>query len=212
MSLVTFQVSVSVDGYMAGPNQTLDEPLGVGGEDLHDWLVELEVWRRSQGEQGGVTNVSTRVVEEATANVGAYIMGRKMFGGGPGPWKDDPPWRGWWGDDPPYHVPVFVLTHHPRGPLEMEGGTTFHFLADGIEALERAKEAAADRDVSIAGGADVIRQYLRAGLIDAFELHVAPIVLGAGERPLDDVGDLRIEQVRAIEAPGVTHIKYRVVG
>jgi dihydrofolate reductase len=158
MSLVTFQVSVSVDGYMAGPNQTLDEPLGVGGEDLHDWLVELEVWRRSQGEQGGVTNVSTRVVEEATANVGAYIMGRKMFGGGPGPWKDDPPWRGWWGDDPPYHVPVFVLTHHPRGPLEMEGGTTFHFLADGIEALERAKEAAADRDVSIAGGADVIRQ------------------------------------------------------
>ena len=211
MGLVTFQVAVSVDGYMAGPNQTLDEPLGVGGEDLHDWLVELEVWRRSQGEQGGITNASTRVVEEATANVGAYVMGRKMFGGGPGPWKDDPPWRGWWGDDPPYHVPVFVLTHHPRAPLEMEGGTTFHFLADGIEALDRAKEAAGDRDVSIAGGADVIRQYLRAGLVDGFELHIAPIVLGAGQRPLDDVGDLRLDQVRVIEAPSVAHVKYRLL-
>ena len=211
MGMVTFHVAVSLDGYMAGPDQSLEEPLGVGGEDLHNWLVELEVWRRNEGETGGITNASTQVVEEATANVGAYIMGRKMFGGGPGPWKDDPPWRGWWGDDPPYHTPVFVLTHHPREPLEMEGGTTFYFLADGIEALQQAKEAAGDRDVSIAGGADVIRQYLRAGLVHAFELSVVPLVLGGGERPLDDVGDLRLEQVRTVEAPGVTHLKYRVV-
>jgi len=211
MGRVTFQVAVSVDGYMAGPNQTLEEPLGVGGENLHDWMVELEVWRRMQGMDGGIVNASTPVVEEAIANVGAYIMGRNMFGGGPGPWKDDPPWRGWWGDDPPYHTPVFVLTHHQREPLEMDGGTTFFFLADGIEALGLAKEAAGDRDVSIAGGADVIRQYLRAGLVDDFELHIAPIVLGSGERPLDDVGDLRLEQTRALEAPGVTHIKYLVV-
>jgi len=211
MGSVTFQVAVSVDGYMAGPDQSLEEPLGVGGEHLHDWMVELEVWRRMQGMDGGIVNASTPVIEEAIANVGAYIMGRNMFGGGPGPWKDDPPWRGWWGDDPPYHTPVYVLTHHPREPLEMEGGTTFFFLADGIEALDLAKRAAGDRDVSIAGGADVIRQYLRAGLVDAFELHVAPIVLGAGERPIDDVGELRLEQTRAIEAPGVTHVRYRVV-
>jgi dihydrofolate reductase len=139
-------------------------------------------------------------------------MGRNMFGGYPGGWSGDPPWRGWWGDDPPYHTPVFVLTHHAREPLEMDGGTTFHFVTEGAEAaMERAKEAAADRDVSIAGGADVIRQYLRAGLVDGFELHIAPVVLGAGERPLEDVGDLRLEQTRAIEAPGVTHVRYRVI-
>jgi dihydrofolate reductase len=212
MSLVTFQVSVSLDGFMAGPNQRLEVPLGDGGEDLHRWLVELEVWRRMAGQAGGVTNASTQVVEEATANVGAYVMGRNMFGGYPGGWSGDPPWRGWWGDDPPYHTPVFVLTHHAREPLEMGGGTTFHFVTEGAEAaMERAKEAAADRDVSIAGGADVIRQYLRAGLVDGFELHIAPVVLGAGERPLEDVGDLRLEQTRAIEAPGVTHVRYRVI-
>jgi dihydrofolate reductase len=212
MSVFRFMMSMSLDGYTSGPNQTEQEPLGAGGERLHEWLVGLEVFRRMHGESGGGVDASTPVMEEAMANVGAVVMGRNMFGGGPGPWAEDPPWRGWWGDDPPYHAPVFVLTHHPREPLEMEGGTTFHFVTDGIEsALERAKEAAGEQDVSLGGGASVARQYLAAGLIDEFQLDVVPILLGGGERPLDDVGDLRLEQARVIEAPGVTHLKYRVL-
>ena len=202
--------SYTLDGFSAGPDQSLEEPLGIGGEDLHRWLTELDVWRRSEGQAGGVTNASSRVVEEAQANVGAYLMGRNMFGGGRGPWRDD--WRGWWGDDPPYHVPVFVLTHYERDPLEMEGGTTFHFVTGGIDdALRSAQKAAGDQDIVIGGGASVIQQYLRAGVVDRFELNVVPIVLGAGERLLQDVGELRLEQVRAIGAPGVTHITNRVV-
>jgi dihydrofolate reductase len=212
MSKVRFQISVSVDGYVAGPDQTEEHPLGVGGEALHDWVVVLEAWRRQHGEEGGQVNASTPVVEAATSNVGAYVMGRNMFGGGPGPWSKDQPWNGWWGDDPPFHVPVFVLTHHPREPLVMNGGTTFVFVMDGIDsALEQAKEAAEDRDVMIAGGASVIQQYLAAGSVDEFDLHIVPLVLGGGERLLENVGDLKLEQVRAIEAPGVTHIRYRVV-
>jgi len=212
VGIVRFQVSISLDGYMAGPNQRLEEPLGVGGERLHDWMFELDVWRRMQGQEGGVRNASSEVLEEAMANVGAYVMGRNMFGGYPGGWDDDPPWKGWWGDDPPYHTPVFVLTHHAREPIPMDGGTTFVFVTEGIgAALDRAKEAAGDRDVAIAGGASAIGQYLRAGSVDRFELHIAPRVLGAGERPLDDVGDLRLEQTRVIDAPGVTHITYRVL-
>jgi dihydrofolate reductase len=213
MGKVRFQVAVSLDGYMAGPNQSLEEPLGVGGEELHAWMVELEVWRRMEGQEGGVVNASTPVVEEAMENVGAYVMGRNMFGGGPGPWKDDPPWKGWWGDDPPYHAPVYVLTHHARESLPMQGGTTFHFVTGGIEsAMRLAKEAAGAADVSIGGGANVIQQCLAAGMVDEFELHVAPRLLGDGERPLDHVGNLVLEQVRVIEAPGVTHLKYRVTG
>jgi len=152
------------------------------------------------------------VVEEAQSNVGAVVMGRNMFGGGPGPWPEDPPWNGWWGEDPPYHAPVFVLTHHPREPLELEGDTTFFFVTDGIEsALEQAKQAADGRDVLLGGGASVVQQYLAAGLVDEFELHLVPVLLGDGERLLEHVGDLQVEQVRAVEAPGVTHIKYRVV-
>ena len=212
MGRVRFHVSVSLDGYLAGPDQSEQEPLGVGGEALHEWMFGLEVWHRMEGEEGGEVNASNEVLEEAHANVGATVMGRNMFGGGPGPWRDDPPWKGWWGDDPPYHTPVFVLTHHPREPLEMKGGTTFFFVTDGIEsALEQARRAAGDRDVVIGGGANVIQQYLAAGLVDEFELHVAPILLGAGERLLGNVGNLRVEQVRAIEAPGVTHLKYKVV-
>jgi dihydrofolate reductase len=212
MSTFRFQMAVSLDGYVAGPRQSEDDPLGVGGIALHEWVFELEAWRREQGQEGGVVNASTPVVEEAQSNVGAVVMGRNMFGGGPGPWREDPPWTGWWGDDPPYHTPVFVLTHHPRAPLEMQGDTTFIFVTDGIEsALEQAREAAADRDVLLGGGASAAQQYLAAGLIDEFELHLAPILLGGGERLLENVGNLRLEQVRAIEAPGVTHIKYRVV-
>jgi dihydrofolate reductase len=141
--------------------------------------------------------------------IGAYIMGRNMFGGGPGPWQDD--WRGWWGENPPYHTPVFVLTHHPREPLEMEGGTTFHFVTEGIEAaLERAREAAGDQDVMLAGGADVVQQYLRAGLVDELFLHVAPVVLGGGRRLLENVGDARLEQVDVIPSPYAVHVRYRV--
>jgi len=212
MGIVRFQVSVSLDGYLAGPNQTVDEPLGAGGENLHLWMFDLEIWRRQIGEEGGIVNESTAVLEEARANVGAYVMGRKMFGGGPGPWSSDPEWKGWWGDDPPYHTAVFVLTHHPRDPVMMQGGTTFHFVTDGPEsALVQAREDAGERDVAIAGGANTIQQYLAADAVDEFELHVAPQILGGGERLLENVGELRLEQVRAIEAPGVTHVKYRVL-
>jgi len=212
MSTFRFQLAFSLDGYVAGPDQSEENPLGVGGMDLHQWVLELEAWRKQQGQEGGEVNASTPVVEEAQSNVGATVMGRNMFGGGPGPWRKDPPWNGWWGDDPPFHTPVFVLTHHPRGPLEMEGGTTFIFVTDGIEsALEQARQAAGGRDVLLGGGANIVQQYLAAGLIDEFELHVVPILLGDGERLLEDVGNLKLEQLRAVDAPGVTHIKYRVV-
>lgn len=212
MSTIRFQLAVSLDGYSAGPDQSEENPLGVGGEDLHGWIVELEAWRKPHGQEGGEVNASTPVVEELQSNVGASVMGRNMFGGGPGPWREDPPWNGWWGDNPPFHTPVFVLTHHPRRSLEMKGGTTFIFVTEGIEsALDQAKQSAAGRDVVIAGGADVIQQYLVAGLVDEFQLHIAPIVLGAGKRLLDNVGNLELEQVRVIEAPGVSHIKYRIV-
>lgn len=212
MSKLRSHLSVSVDGYVAGPDQSEEKPLGVRGEGLHEWVVALEAWRRPHGLEGGEVNASTPVVEELQTNVGATVMGRNMFGGGPGPWSEDPPWNGWWGDDPPFHTPVFVLTHHPREPLEMEGGTTFFFVTEGIEpTLERAMEAAAGRDVMLGGGADVVQQYLAAGLVDEFELHIVPTLLGDGERLLENVAGLEIQQVRAIEAPGVTHVKYRVV-
>jgi len=212
MGTFRFQIAVSLDGYVAGPDQSVEDPLGVGGEELHRWLFDLEVWRAWEGEEGGEVNASTAVMEEAQANIGAVVMGRNMFGGGPGPWAEDPPWKGWWGENPPYHVPTFVLTHHPREPVEMDGGTTFFFVTDGIgSALDQARHVAGDEDVLLGGGASVIQQYLAAGSIDRFELHVVPIVLGDGERLLENVGDLKLEQERAIEAPGVTHIMYRVV-
>jgi dihydrofolate reductase len=212
MGIVRCHISMSLDGYVAGPNQSLDDPLGERGEELHEWAVELDRWREAHGKEGGVTNASSQVMDETIANVGAEIMGRGKFGGGPGPWPEDPSWDGWWGDDPPFHVPVFVLTHHEREPLEMQGGTTFHYVTDGPEAaLERARAAAGDRDVTIGGGAKTINQYLRLGLLDELEIHVAPILLGSGSRLLEDVGVLKLEQLRAVEAPGVTHLKYRVV-
>ena len=211
MSKFRFHLTVSADGYLAGPDQSQENPLGVGGEELHDWIVELSAWRELHGMEGGEVNASTPVVEELQANVGASVMGRNMFGPIRGDWGDES-WRGWWGEDPPFHYPVFVLTHHPREPLEMEGGTTFNFVTGGIEAaLERATEAADAKDVLLNGGASVAQQALAAGLIDEFELHVVPRILGDGERLLDNVGDLRLEQVRAVDAPGVTHIKYRVL-
>jgi dihydrofolate reductase len=212
MGIVRCHISISLDGYAAGPDQSDANPLGEGGEELHEWAFNLDSWRREHGREGGVTNASSAVVEETTANVGAGVMGRNMFGGGPGPWREDPPWEGWWGEDPPFHVPVFVLTHHEREPLEMKGGTTFHFVTDGVEsAVAQAREAAGDRDVSINGGADTIQQTLRTGLLDELEIHVTPVILGGGARLLESIGDARFELVRAVDAPGVTHVKYRVV-
>ena len=212
MSKLRLQISISLDGYVAGPNQSQEEPLGAGGEQLHDWLVALKSWREQAGMEGGEVGVSNEVFEEATANVGTEIMGRGKFGPATrGEWGDVP-WQGWWGDDPPFRKPVFVLTHHEREPLTLTD-TTFHFVTDGIaSALERAREAAGDKDVFIGGGADIINQYLAAGLVDEVELHVVPIILGGGARLLDGVGpDVKLEPLRVIEAPGVTHLKYRVV-
>jgi dihydrofolate reductase len=214
MSKVQFDVAISLDGYLAGPNPRFEEPLGDGGEKVHEWMLRTATWAREHGGggEGGATDRDDEIVRERTENVGAYIMGREMFGGGPGGWDES--WKGWWGDNPPYHVPVFVLTHHPREPLPMEGGTTFHFVTDGIDsALEQAKAAAGDRDVQISGGADVIQQYLRAGAVDEFQLHIAPILLGGGVRLLDGLGndEIKLEVVRAVESPYVTHVKYRVL-
>lgn len=212
MAKLRFQISVSLDGFVAGPNPSEADPLGEGGEQLHEWVIKLAAWRQPHGREGGEVNASTPVMEEALENVGATVMGRKMFGGGPGPWGENP-WEGWWGDEPPFRSPVFVLTHHEREPLEKLGGTTFHFVTDGIEpALEQAKAAAGGKDVSLGGGADVAQQYLAAGLIDEVDLNVVPVLLGAGTRLFDNLAgtDIALEQVRAIEAPGVTHIKYRV--
>jgi dihydrofolate reductase len=210
MSKVRVHISVSADGYVAGPNQSKENPLGEGGESLHEWAFALRAFRERHGREGGETNASNAVLEEEQANVGAEIMGRGKFGGGPGPWGDDP-WRGWWGEDPPFHMPVFVLTRYEREPLTLSD-TTFTFVTDGIEsALEQARAAAGGKDVIVGGGADVINQYLAAGLVDELELHIAPLLLGGGARLFDGVGpDVTLEQLRAVEAPGVTHVKYRV--
>jgi dihydrofolate reductase len=212
MSKVRVHISTSLDGYVAGPNQSEENPLGEGGEQLHDWVVELKAWREPHGMEGGEVNASTPVVEEELADVGAEIMGRGKFGPpGGGPWPDDP-WNGWWGEDPPFHKPVFVLTHHEREPLTLSD-TTFTFVTGGIEsALAQAREAAGGEDVLLGGGAQIINKYLAAGLVDEVELHVVPILLGSGSRLFESVSpDLKLEQLRAVEAPGVTHLKYRVV-
>jgi dihydrofolate reductase len=200
MSQVTCQISVSVDGFVAGPDQSPENPLGVGGERLHDWVIATESWRRLHGREGGERNADSELVEQASQGIGAHIMGRKMFGGGDGPWDES--WRGWWGDDPPFHAPVFVLTHHEREPLEMQGGTTFTFVTDGVEsALAQAREAAGDKDVAIGGGATAVQQVLAAGLLDELHLHIVPIVLGGGERLLANVGEPKLEPVAVAGAP-----------
>jgi dihydrofolate reductase len=210
MSQVTCHIAISLDGFVAGPNQSQENPIGEGGMRLHQWVFKTDSWQSQHGGEGGERSADSLVVEEVVENVGAYIMGRNMFSPGRGEW--DPEWRGWWGEDPPYHTPVFVLTHHPREPLEMQGGTTFHFVTDGMEsALEQARAAAGDGDVSIAGGASTVRQYLASGHLDELYLHIAPVVLGAGERLLENVGDPTLEPVKVVASPEVTHVKYRVV-
>lgn len=209
MSSVTCNISMSLDGYVAGPRQSLENPLGEGGTGLHEWALGTESWRAQHGMEGGKRNADCEVVEEVVDGVGAYIMGRRMFGGGEGPW--DETWSGWWGEDPPFHAPVFVLTHHPRAPLTMRGGTTFEFVTGGSQAgLEQARMAAGEQDVAIAGGASVVQQYLAAGSLDELYLHIVPILLGAGERLLENVGKAALVPVKVVASPGVTHIKYRV--
>ena len=210
MSKLRFSISVSLDGFSAGPNQTVENPLGEDGERLHQWVIALEAWRRSHGMDGGEVNASTPIVEETMDNVGATIMGRNMFGPIRGDWPDDE-WKGWWGDDPPYHHPTFVLTHHPREPITMEGGTVFHFVTDGIEAaLERAYQAANGQDVRLAGGVSAIQQYLRAGLVDEMHLAYAPLLLGSGERLWDSLENAPegYEIAEFVGTPAALHVRF----
>jgi dihydrofolate reductase len=202
---------MSLDGFVAGPSQSVENPLGIGGMRLHEWAFALAIFREMHELDGGEINESTRIVEESLANIGATVMGRNMFGGHPGPWNPKNPWNGWWGIDPPFHHPVFVLTHHKREPLALEGGTTFTFVTNGIEAaLEQARRAAGGNDVSLAGGASAAQQYLVADLVDEMEISLVPTLLGSGERLFDGVGDdlHGLKLVRAVAAPQVTHLKF----
>jgi dihydrofolate reductase len=212
MAELRFEISISLDGFVAGPNQSEEHPLGEGGMQLHEWVLKLAAWREPHGREGGEVTASSPLLEEGQARTGAVVMGRNMFGGGPGPWGEDP-WQGWWGEEPPFHVPVFVLTHHPREPLVKEGGTIFTFVTDGIEsALEQAKEAAGEKDVALGGGANAAQQYLAAGLIDEMQLNVAPVLLGAGTRLFENGAGAgsRLEPTLVVETPDVTHLRYRV--
>jgi dihydrofolate reductase len=215
MAKVRCEISMSLDGFVAGPNPTLEEPLGVGGNLLHEWAFAAASWRDSHGLEGGEKNADSDVIEESLRATGAVVMGRKMFSGGEGSWENDPRADGWWGDDPPFHVSVFVLTHQARGTKVMEGGTSFEFVTDGIEAaLERAKAAAGDKDVLLAGGASIVQQYLKAGLLDELQIHVAPVLLGEGTSLFDRLGiePLGLEATRVIASPSVTHLQFRVPG
>ncbi len=215
MSKLKFTMTMSVDGYVAGPNQSLENPLGEGGMRLHEWAFATQTFRDDHGDGDGDGERKELGLDDEQAarwkqNIGATIMGRNMFGPIRGSWGDES-WTGWWGDDPPYHTPVFVLTHHEREPLEMQGGTTFHFVTDGIEAaLERARAAAGDKDISVPGGASTAQQYLRAGLVDEINLHVVPVLLGRGERLFDnlDGGPEGFECVELVSSPAAAHYTY----
>jgi dihydrofolate reductase len=207
-------ISMSLDGYVAGRDATLEQPLGEGGEGLHEWATRLGSWRERHGLEGGARGADDDVLEETIARAGAVVMGRRMFSGGSGPWETDPNRGGWWGDEPPFRVPVFVLTHHEREPEHLRGGTTFTFVTDGPEAaLALAEEAAGDRDVQLSGGASVAQQYLATGLLEELQVHVAPLLLGGGVRLFDGLPDgvVGLECTRVLESPAVTHLRYRVL-
>jgi len=214
MPRLTLDISMSLDGFIAGPNQTLEQPLGEGGDRLHEWALSLASWRKPHGLDGGETGPDDDVVAEGIEQTGAVVMGRRMFSGGEGPWEDDPNADAWWGDNPPFHVPVFVLTHHPRETEVKEGGTTFTFVTEGIEAaLEQAGAAAGEKDVLLAGGADVGQQYLKTGLLDELQIHLVPLLLGGGVRLFDDLGpdQIQLEATRVIESATVAHLRFRTV-
>jgi dihydrofolate reductase len=202
--------AISLDGYGAGPGQDVDNPLGIGGPLLHEWVFETRAWRERQGEEGGDEGLDNKFIAAGDAGIGATIMGRNMFGPIRGQWKDEG-WKGWWGDNPPYHHQVFVLTHHAQAPITMEGGTTFNFVTDGIEAaLERAFEAANGKDVRLGGGAATIQQYLRPGLVDEMHVAIVPVLLGKGERLFDhlDGGPIGYECVELVSSPSVVHVRF----
>jgi len=214
MTRITVDISMSLDGFVAGPDPSLDDPLGKRGMELHEWAFRLAAWRSAHGMDGGETGPDSDLVAEHVASYGAVVMGRRMYSGGEGGWDADPNARGWWGDDPPFHVPVFVLTSHPRERLDMDGGTTFHFVTDGIDtALDRAVEAAGGRDVHVAGGAGAVQQVLNAGRLDELTVHVAPVLLGSGTRLFDGIdGDrVKLEPVPMPASPVVTHLRYRAI-
>jgi dihydrofolate reductase len=203
-------ITMSLDGFVAGPNQTLDQPLGEGGEQLHQWLFRLGSFHARRGVSGGEENADSEAYAWQSG-AGAVVMGRRMFSGGAGQWENDPNADGWWGDEPPFHVPVFVLTKHPRETVELQGGTSFTFVTDGIEsALEQAGEAAGSRPVQLAGGANVVQQYLHAGLIDELRIHLVPLFLGGGVRLFGDNGP-GLELLEVIDSPSATHLRYRVL-
>jgi dihydrofolate reductase len=213
MGKVVAEITISLDGFVAGPNPTLEQPLGQGGDQLHEWAVRLKSWREPHGLPGGETGPDDELVAESLRAVGAVVMGRQMFSGGDGPWEDDANANGWWGDEPPFHKPVFVVTHHAREPLVLEG-TTFTFVTDGLgSAIDDARAAAAELDVLVAGGADTIDQAINAGVVDELQLHVAPVLLGSGTRLFDGVAPElpRFEITQVLESPLVTHLRYRVL-
>jgi dihydrofolate reductase len=210
MPRVTCNLSMSLDGYVAGPNQTLEEPLGHGGGTLHEWAVRLKAFRERHGMEGGEPGPDNDIVAEWQDASGAVVMGRRMFSGGAGPWEDDPNADGWWGDDPPFHSPVFVLTHHARETVQKEGGTSYIFVTDGLEsALDQARAAAGGKDVQIGGGASVVQQALNGGLLDELNIHLVPTLLGTGGvRLLEGLQPRELELTRVIESPHVTHLRY----
>ncbi len=214
MTKLISDITMSVDGYVAGPDPTLEQPLGRGGEQLHEWIVATKSWREAHGMDGGEENADSKLLEKHLGSIGATIMGRRMFSGGSGPWEEDPNAAAWFGDEPPFHHSVFVLTHHARDPEVKEGGTTYVFVTDGIEsALEQARAAADGRDVQVSGGANVVQQYLAAGLLDELQVHVAPVLLGGGVRLFDRLGPdtPKLERMSVVESPAAAHLRYRVV-
>lgn len=211
MSKLRLDITMSLDGFVAGPNASLDDPLGKGGMRLHEWAFAAASWRKQHGLSGGEANADSDVLQESLDALGAVLMARRMFSGGEGPWAEDPNANGWWGDDAPYEVPVFVLTHHAREPLHLGGGS-FTFVTDGIEAaLAQARDVAGDKDVLVAGGASLAQQYLAAGLLEELQIHVVPLFLGDGVRLFDQIDPaVDLELTRVIESPTVTHLRYRV--